>query len=134
MPEPGPDDLRAGSPHATFVAHCRRGELAYQVDRATGAPVFYPRVLAPGSGGELEWRISKGLGTVYATTAVQQRDAAAYNVALIDLDEGFRMMSQVEDLPAEAVRIGMRVLVRMVTPAGDEAPYPVFSPIPDPVG
>src|SRR5450755_1663226 len=107
------DDLRTSSPNGTFVEHCCRGELAYQVETATGKAVFYPRVTAPGSGGGLEWRVSCGLGTVYATTAVANRNAPAHNVALIDLDEGFRMMSRVADIDAMAVRIGMRVEMRM---------------------
>ncbi len=129
MAEPAGDDLKTTSPNATFVEHCRRGELAYQVDLDTGAAVFYPRVIAPGSGGRnLQWRISKGLGTVHATTVVHTRGAAPYNVALIDLDEGFRMMSRVEDTPPDEVRIGQRVRVRMCLPEGDDAPYPVFVP------
>ena len=36
-----------------------------------GRAVFYPRVLCPFTGSDkLEWRVSKGLGTVYATTVV----------------------------------------------------------------
>lgn len=57
----------------------------------------------------MEWSESSGRGTVYATTAVYRRDEAPYNVALIDLDEGFRMMSRVEGIPAENVEVGMRV-------------------------
>ena len=49
-------------------------------------------------------------------------------MALIDLEEGFRMMSRVEGVPAEAVRIGMRVMLR-VLPAGEGTPaLPVFIP------
>ena len=42
-----------------------------------------------------------GRGVVYATTAVYRRDGEPYNVALVDLEEGFRMMSRVEGVPAE---------------------------------
>ncbi len=127
--DPAADDLKTGSPNATYVAHCRRGELAYQIDSETGQAVFYPRVIAPGRGtASLEWRVSAGVGTVHATTTVHPRGADPYNVALIDLDEGFRMMSRVEDIAPDAVRIGMRVRVRMCPAAGDEPPYPVFSP------
>ncbi len=117
------DDLRTASPNATYAAHCARGELAYQVDTSTGAAVFYPRVIAPGTGAALEWRISKGLGTVHATTVVHTKGQPPHNVALIDLDEGFRMMSRVEGIDPMAVRIGMRVRVRMHP---GEPPYPVF--------
>jgi uncharacterized OB-fold protein len=122
------DDLTETSPNAVFVAHCRRGELAYQVEGATGRAVFYPRVAAPGSGRALEWKVSRGLGTVHATTAVANRGAPPHNVALIDLDEGFRMMSRVEDIEPMAVRIGLRVRVRMHPGEGEQPPYPVFVP------
>ena len=93
------------SPAATFAAHAERGELVYQVD-AEGEAVFYPRL------GPYEWCVSEGRGTVYATTVVRPRDGEPYNVALVDLDEGFRMMSRVEGVAPEDVAIGMRVRVR----------------------
>jgi hypothetical protein len=49
----------------------------------------------------------------------------------VDVDEGFRMMSRIEDIAPTAVKIGMRVKFRVVTPEGDEDPYPVFTPADD---
>jgi hypothetical protein len=118
------------SPLAIFQDHCRRGELAYQVD-AAGNAVFYPRLVAPGSGGALEWRVSAGLGTVHATTTLHPRNAEPYDVSLIDLDEGFRMMSRVEGIAPHAVRIGMRVAVHMTPGSDEQPPYPVFRPLED---
>jgi uncharacterized OB-fold protein len=40
---------------------------------------------------------------------IYKKDVKPYNVALINLDEGFRMMSRVEGIAPEAVKIGMRV-------------------------
>lgn len=117
------------SPLARYHAHLARGELAFQVD-ADGRPVFYPRVAAPaGRRGALRWAVSAGLGTVYATTVVAPRGEPAYNVVLIDMDEGFRLMSRVESLPPEQVRIGLRVRMRTQPGAGDDGPYPVFDPV-----
>ncbi len=116
------------SPNATYAAHCAKGELAYQVDTTTGAAVFYPRVIAPGTGAPLEWRVSAGLGTVYATTVVHTRGEPPHNVALIDMDEGFRLMSRVEETDPMAVRIGMRVRVRMHPATEAQPAYPVFTP------
>jgi uncharacterized OB-fold protein len=115
------------SPLATYLDHLGRGELAYQV-AGDGTPVFFPRVLAPGSGDtKLDWRVSKGLGTVYATTVVHPRGEPALNVVLIDMDEGYRLMSRVDDTEPSAVAIGLRVQVR-VQREGESAPYPVFVP------
>jgi uncharacterized protein len=119
----------AQSPLATYEAHLARGELAYQWSPTAQKAVFYPRVVCPHTGSDrLEWRVSAGLGTVYATTVTHPREGAPYNVALIDVDEGFRLMSRVEEVMPEAVAIGMRVKFRVHRPPGDEPPYPVFVP------
>jgi len=119
----------AASPLEQYRAFLARGELAFQVDEA-GRALFYPRVAAPaGYRGELRWATSGGLGTVYATTFISPKGEPAYNVALIDMDEGFRLMSRVESIPADQVRIGMRVKVRVHPAEGDEGPYPVFDPV-----
>ncbi len=41
--------------------------------------------MAPGSGStNIEWRVSKGLGTVHATTATHYKGEAPLNIALIE--------------------------------------------------
>ena len=118
------------SPLAVYQAHLEKGELAYQWSPEAAKAVFYPGVISPFTGSDrLEWRMSAGLGTVYATTVVHPREGVPYNVALIDCDEGFRLMSRVEDIPPEAVKIGMRVKFRVYRTGGDEPPYPVFTPV-----
>jgi uncharacterized OB-fold protein len=118
------------SPLKTYIDHLERGELAYQFSPAAGKSVFYPRVLCPFTGsGALEWRVSKGLGTVHATTVVHPAEGAPFNVALIDCDEGFRLMSRVEDIAPEKVKIGQRVRFRVHRPGGGEPPIPVFVPV-----
>lgn len=118
------------SPLETYVDHLERGELAYQFSLEARRAVFYPRVVCPFTGSaRLEWRVSKGLGTVYATTVVHPAEGAPYNVALIDCDEGFRLMSRVEDIAPDKVGIGLRVRFRVHRPGGDAAPYPVFVPV-----
>ena len=103
------------------------GELGFQRCTDCGTVIFYPRVLCPTCGGaSLEWQTSGGRGTVYATTAVYRRDAEPYNVALVDLDEGFKMMSRVEGVPAEEVEIGARVTLKI--DREDGGPVPVFVP------
>ena len=117
------------SPLNTYLAHLEKGELAYQFSPGAGKAVFYPRVLCPFTGSsKLEWRVSKGLGTVYATTVVHPAEGAPYNVALIDCDEGIRLMSRVEDIDPMKVRIGQRVRFRVHRPGGEEPPCPVFVP------
>ncbi len=123
-PSPGPE--------AQFRAFLAEGRLMVQRSRTTGRYVFFPRIAVPGSGEcDLEWVEASGLGTVYATTVTRQRpnpdgSSADYNIALIDLDEGVRMMSRVEGLPPAEVRIGMRVKARIATIDG--AAQVVFDP------
>jgi len=122
-------DLMKQSPLGVYVEHLKKGELAYQVCKDDGKPVFFPRAVAPGTGSSnLEWRVSKGLGTVYATTVVYAKDKPPHNVALIDIDEGFRMMSRVEDIEPLEVKIGMRVRFRVKPGDEKQLPYPVFTP------
>ena len=120
----------AESPLAVYQEHLEKRELAYQWSPEANKAVFYPRLICPFTGSDrLEWRVSAGFGTVYATTVIHSREGAPYNVALIDCDEGFRLMSRVEDIPPDAVKIGMRVRFRVHRPGGDEPPYPVFVPV-----
>jgi uncharacterized OB-fold protein len=120
------------SPLSVYQACLDRGELGYQWSPEANRAVFYPRVICPFTGSDgLEWRVSAGLGAVYATTVTHPREGAPYNVALIDLDEGFRLMSRVEDIAPEAVEIGMRVKFRVHRPGGDEPAHPVFVPCAD---
>ena len=120
-------DLAKASPNAIYMDYCQKDQLAFQRS-PSGKAIFYPRVLEPITGAELGWEISRGLGTVYSTTVIYSRDEQPYNVALIDIDEGYRMMSRVEGVDPEHIRIGMRVQVQMMT-FDDGKKYPVFSPV-----
>jgi uncharacterized OB-fold protein len=117
------------SPLATSLAHLEKNELAYQFSPQANRAVFFPRIVCPFTGSDkLEWRVSAGRGTVHATTVVHPAEGAPFNVALVDCDEGFRLMSRVEDIAPDAVRIGMRVKFRVHRPGGEEPPMPVFTP------
>ena len=67
-------------------------------------------------------------GSGKSTIAVNLAVAATGTVALIDMDEGFRLMSRVEDIPAMDVKIGMRVKFRAHPGDEKQQPYPVFTP------
>lgn len=98
------------------------GQFRIQRCRACGSAIFYPRELCPECGaGELDWFAPSGRGTVHATTTVRRKPEAGgdYNVALIDLEEGPRLMSRVEGIAAEAVRIGLPVQARVAVTEGE---------------
>jgi hypothetical protein len=78
--------------------------------------VYFPRELCPHCGAErLDWMQPQGGGTVHAVTTVRRKPDAGgdYNVCLVDLDEGVRLMSRVEGVAASDVRIGQRVRARV---------------------
>jgi uncharacterized OB-fold protein len=107
--------------------YCQKDQLAFQRS-PSGKAIFYPRIVEPKTGEDLRWELSEGLGTVYSSTVIYPRDEKPYNVALIDIDEGYRMMSRVEGIDPEHVRIGMRVQVQMTT-FDDGKKYPIFFPV-----
>jgi uncharacterized OB-fold protein len=114
---------------AEFWAACNRGELTYQVCGDCGHVQFYPRALCTAcQSGRLEWRTSAGRGEVHTFTVNHRapneafRQDAPYVIALVDLDEGFRMMMNVLDCPAEQVAIGMRVKVVFEDRDGQKIP------------
>lgn len=120
--------VNAAAPYARYVQYLREGQLAYQYSKQAGKAIFFPRVRCPYTGKEdIEWRISEGLGTVYSTSVVFPRKGDPYNVALVDLDEGFRMMSKVVAVNPSDVRIGQRVRFEVASEADLEDPIPVFT-------
>jgi uncharacterized OB-fold protein len=52
-------------------------------------------------------------GVIYATTVVHRPDEDPYNVCLVDLDDGARVMGRVDGLAPEEVRIGLQVQARV---------------------
>ncbi|MBK0400260.1 OB-fold domain-containing protein [Limibaculum sp. M0105] len=116
-------------PEARFKAYLAEGRFMIQRSRSNGAHVFYPRVAMPGTGeADLDWVEASGLGTVYATTCNRARPehGGDYNIALIDLDEGPRMMARVEGIAPDAVTIGMRVRATIGEIKGE--PAVIFQP------
>ena len=78
--------------------------------------VYYPRESCPHCGSAaLQWVSPSGLGTVHAVTTVRRKPAEGgdLNVSLIDLDEGVRLMSRVDNVAPGAAHIGQRVKARV---------------------
>lgn len=124
-------DRYADLPHPVkdYLHHLSQGRFMLQRSRETGNYIFHPRVAEPLTGcTDLEWVEVSGLGTVYSTTVMRNKAPTAdVNLALIDLAEGPRMMSRVEGIAPDAVRIGMQVKARIVDEDGK--PLVVFAPV-----
>lgn len=97
-------------PQARFETFLAAGQFMIQRAASTGEFVFYPKVSAASGAVDLEWIEATGTGTVYAITVNRTRDGSQ-NVALIDLDEGVRMMSTLPNV--ETAPIGTRVTARI---------------------
>jgi hypothetical protein len=102
---------------------------------ACEAPIFYPREVCPKclSSERLEWRESAGKGSVYAFS-VQHRpanptmaDRVPYTVALVELEDGIRLMSNVINCAPDDVSVGMPVAVTW-EPLSDGRNLPQFQP------
>ena len=81
---------------------CAAGELRYQRCGACGHAQLHARPFCVRCGGMPAWAVSRGLGTVYALTRVERAPTpefaalVPYDILLVDLDEGFRMMAHGE--------------------------------------
>lgn len=120
----------APGPERQFREHLAQGRFVIQRCGSCAGYLFPPRQVCPHCGGiEMGWEDATGRGTVYAVTVVNRRaeDGGPYNVVLVDLAEGPRMMSRVENIDNDSVVIGLPVEARIAT---DEAngPHIVFDP------
>lgn len=111
------------APDIVFRQKLGEGELSYQQCEACDSSVFPPRVICPVCGSpKLLWKISTGRGTVYSSTTLHKRGEDPYNVSLVDVDEGFRMMSRVCNVPPDDVAIGTRVMLEIGREGTDPIP------------
>lgn len=106
---------------AVYQAALDAGRFEIQHCASCGRHQFFPRELCSQCGAAgLAWVAPAGRGTVYASTVVRRKPEAGgdLNVALIELDEGVRLMSRVEGIPPTEVRIGQRVQARVQVSEG----------------
>ena len=96
---------------------------------------FYPRTLCPHCGSaRLAWTDCSGRGEVYSFTVVHRAPSPAlaaevpYVVAVVKLDEGPHLMTNIVGCAPEAVRIGAKVRVAFRQVA-DSVTLPVFEPL-----
>lgn len=99
-----------------FWEATKRHELVIQRCRTHDGFFFYPRELCPVClSSDLEWARVTGRGRVHAFTIVHQpndrafAEDAPYVYAVIQLDEGARMISNVIGIPPEEVSVDMPV-------------------------
>ena len=102
----------AKGPDQLFQRALAEGEILLPKCDDCGAYHFFPRVLCPHChGAAISWKQATGKGRVYTTTVVRrsQNRGGDYNVCMVELQEGVRMMSRVEDIAPGEVAIDMAV-------------------------
>lgn len=127
-------DLRFDGPgaDALFMIGLREGEIRLPQCSSCGRAHLPPRLVCPYCGGtRLEQVKASGNGTVYSVTWVERPldKGGRYNVVLVDLDEGPRIMSRIDSQAPEQICIGMAVRAA-VAQEGDSA-VAFFRPIED---
>lgn len=110
-----------------FWDAARQHRLVAQYSPTDDAYQLYPRLYMAGTGSDdIEWRELSGKGTVYSVTQVCRAMLGSVKVpyfsALVDLDEGPRLLSRVVSANCT---IGDRVEVQWEA-RGDDPPFPVF--------
>ena len=111
---------------------CKAGVLRVQRCRDCGQFVFIPQPICTRcQAAALDWVESTGRGVVYSYTVVHRPPrpafAAPYVVAIVELAEGWHMLTNLVDVAPEAVAVGMPVEVAF-RPVSDEITLPYFRP------
>jgi uncharacterized protein len=114
----------------------RRHELLARHCRSCGQYHFYPRDFCPSCfSPDVGWIKTSGRGRVYSFTVCHRpargfEKEVPYNLALIELNKGFRMMSCVVDCPLDEIRTGMTVEVTFDDVTA-QVSLPKFRPVRD---
>ncbi|MGE3690117.1 MAG: Zn-ribbon domain-containing OB-fold protein [Novosphingobium sp.] len=117
-----------------YFEGCMEGELRVRTCNACGARFRFAHALCPQCwSADMSWERVSGRATVSHFTVVHQAPVPAfqaespYVLAMVELDEGVRMMTNIVGCDPESVIIGMKVAVGFE--ARGDLLIPVFAPI-----
>jgi len=115
-----------------FWDGCRSGVFLLRHCNACGHDHYYPRPFCPACwSDDVSWKEASGRARLYTYSIVHVNDLPPFNervpyvAAIVDLDEGPRVMTNVEGVPFAELAIGMplRVAFRQIS---DDITIPVF--------
>lgn len=116
--------FEGAGPDQAWDAALSQGHVAVQRCRSCRRAQLPFGVLCRACGGvDLASERASGHGIVYSSTTVIDREGA-YNVALVDLAEGPRLMTRIEGLPPDLVRIGTPVKAAI----SEDSTHVLFTP------
>jgi len=130
-PKPRPAPI-ADHDSAPYWKALHDGHLLVQRCQDCDEFQLYPRHRCLACRGPVAWVEASGRGTIYSFTVIRQnyarpfRDWIPYVVALVELAEGPRVMSNVVDCDPDAVQVGMPVEVRFEV-VSDDAGIALFT-------
>ena len=130
-PQTGPVPHASSEASIPFWQGCQAGELRYQRCEACGISNFPPTEHCRQClSAELRWQQSSGRGEIYSWTVVHRPVTAEfkppYAPAIITLDEGYQMLTNVVGVAPEELAIGMRVHVQFHA-VGPDVTLPYFT-------
>lgn len=112
----------------------KEGKLLIRRCNACKRAYFYPRDFCPHCWSEdVSWEEASGRATLYTWSVVRRNDLppwgerVPYVAAIVDLEEGPRMMTNVEGAELEELAIGMALVVDF-RPETDDITAPIFRP------
>lgn len=114
-----------------FWDSCKAGAMQMQRCDDCGVVAFYPVYVCPECASRnLVWAPVSGRGAVYTFTVAPKSSFDTEGpmiVALIELEEGAMMTSNIVNVDPSKVHIGMKVRVRY-EPVSDDITLPLFEP------
>ena len=117
-----------------FWDACRRGNLIIQKCDRCQEYQFYPRGICANCWcQDIRWVTATGKGTVWTFTVTRQNrtlgfeEDLPYVLALVELDEGVKMFTNIIECDPNEVKIGMPVEVTFVQ-ANQQITIPYFKP------
>ncbi|HTN63313.1 MAG TPA: Zn-ribbon domain-containing OB-fold protein, partial [Devosia sp.] len=114
-----------------FWDSCKAGKMQLQRCGACGTYAFYPVYICPECASrELEWTPVTGKGSIHTYTVATKSSFEIEGpliVALVELEEGAMMVSNIVNTAPETVRIGLPVRVRYEA-VSDDITLPMFEP------
>ena len=127
VPEPTPETQ-------PFWDGCARGELMLQRCRDCGKPYFYPRPICPACGStDVEWFTASGQATLYSYVINHRpargfEDDGPYAIAVVELAEGPRMMTNIVGVPNTPEDLILDMALQVTFEQRGDISLPVFAP------
>jgi uncharacterized protein len=130
VPEPTPETQ-------PFWDGCARGELLLQRCRSCGKPYFYPRPICPECGStDVEWFQASGRATLYSYVINHRpargfEDDGPYAIAVVQLAEGPRMMTNITGIPNTPGDLVLDMELQVTFEQRGNVAIPLFTPARD---